>query len=129
MKAAPDLKFIPLQNLSRAALQEILSGSALYIDFGNHPGMDRLPREAAVNGCCIITGRQGAAQNDIDIPIPVEYKFDERTASVQGITQQIRSILADYESHTIHFETYRNRIKREQETFYKQIDNLFQLST
>ncbi|HIZ01792.1 MAG TPA: hypothetical protein H9819_05995 [Candidatus Bacteroides merdipullorum] len=128
MKAAPDLRFIPLQNLSRTALQEMLSGSALYIDFGNHPGMDRLPREAAVNGCCIITGRQGAAQNDIDIPIPAEYKFDERTASVLDITRQIRSILADYESHTAHFETYRDRIKHEQEIFYQQIDTLFRLN-
>jgi len=42
----------------------------LYVDFGKHPGKDRMPREAAVHGCCIITGRRGAAGNPFDIPIP-----------------------------------------------------------
>ena len=29
----------------------------LYIDFGGFPGKDRLPREAVMHDCCIITGK------------------------------------------------------------------------
>ena len=46
-----------------------------YIDFGPHPGMDRLPREAALAGCIVITNREGAAAHDEDVPLPPEYKF------------------------------------------------------
>lgn len=127
IKVAPDLKFIPLQNLSRAELQYLFATSMLYIDFGNHPGMDRLPREAAVNGCCIITGMQGAAANEVDISIPCSYKFDESETSVEVIIRRIREVLTDYDSHSKAFEPYKRRIMGETREFYRQIDELFQL--
>ncbi len=46
-----------------------------YIDFGPHPGMDRLPREAALAGCVVITNREGAANFDNDVGLPPEFKF------------------------------------------------------
>lgn len=127
IKSAPDLKFIPLQNLSRAELQHLFATSMLYVDFGSHPGMDRLPREAAVNGCCIVTGMQGAAANATDIPISDSYKFDESNASVAEIICRIREVLSDYEKHSKAFGPYRQRIMGEEQAFYKQIDELFQL--
>lgn len=127
IKAAPDLDFIPLQNLSRSELQNLFSSSMLYIDFGSHPGMDRLPREAVANGCCIITGVQGAAANDVDIPISHFYKFDEAKDSVESIINRIREVLLDYDKHINAFESYRQRIMEEEKEFYRQIDQLFQL--
>lgn len=128
IKAAPDLHFIPLQNLSRSELQELFQTSMLYIDFGNHPGMDRLPREAAINGCCIITNKQGAAANSIDIPIDSsKYKFDESKVSIETIICRIREIIASYDKCFNDFEAYRQRIRTEKGLFYKQIDQLFQL--
>ena len=32
----------------------------VYIDFGHHPGQDRLPREAVQCGCVVITGTRGS---------------------------------------------------------------------
>lgn len=127
IKAAPDLNFVPLQNLSRLELQQLFSSSMLYIDFGNHPGMDRLPREAAINGCCIMTGVQGAADNEIDIPIPRSYKFDETKHSLEDIIKRIREILLNYDEHVNSFTLYRERIIKEESEFYKQINQLFQL--
>lgn len=98
-----------------------------YIDFGNHPGMDRLPREAAINGCCIMTGVQGAADNEIDIPIPRSYKFDETKHSLEDIIKRIREILLNYDEHVNSFALYRERIIKEESEFYKQINQLFQL--
>lgn len=56
---------------------KILDESMVYIDFGNHPGKDRIPREAALRNCIVMTNKSGSAANDIDIPIPAEYKFSE----------------------------------------------------
>ncbi|MFM9745183.1 hypothetical protein ACKI2C_47345, partial [Streptomyces brasiliscabiei] len=54
--AAPDdIDWVPLINLTNDQVADYLSTSKLYIDFGNHPGMDRFPREAATCGCCVIT--------------------------------------------------------------------------
>lgn len=36
--------------------------------FRQPPGKDRMPREAAMPGCCVITGKRGAAANPFDIP-------------------------------------------------------------
>ena len=41
---------------------DLMSESKVYIDFGNHPGKDRIPREAVINGCCVITGVRGSAR-------------------------------------------------------------------
>ena len=48
-----------------------------YIDFGPHPGMDRLPREAALAGCIVLTNREGAANFAKDVPLPEEFKFSK----------------------------------------------------
>ena len=37
--------------------------------------MDRLPREAALAGCIVITNREGAANFEEDVPLPLENKF------------------------------------------------------
>ncbi len=37
--------------------------------------MDRLPREAALAGCVVITNREGAANFDDDVPLPSIFKF------------------------------------------------------
>lgn len=129
MQLSPDLNFIPLQNLSRTELVELFQKSMLYIDFGNHPGKDRLPREAVMNGCCIVTGKRGASTNNIDIPINEQlYKFDEREAKLQQIVSRIREILANYEECVKDFDAYREGILKEKAEFFQQIDAIFQLS-
>ena len=75
--AAPDLKFIPIQNMNSDQVQDLLAKSKIYIDFGNHPGKDRIPREAAASHCVVVTGKRGSAGNEIDIPNPPDFKFDD----------------------------------------------------
>ena len=82
MKAFPNLHWKAIENMSTEEVAELLNRSKVYIDFGNHPGKDRFPREAAISGCCIITGQRGAAANDIDVMIPRSYKFPDKTSSI-----------------------------------------------
>jgi hypothetical protein len=83
-----DIKFIPLINMSREEVIKTLQKAKVYIDFGNHPGKDRLPREAAVLGCCVITGTRGSAAFFEDVPIPNEYKFEDKEENIPKIVDK-----------------------------------------
>jgi hypothetical protein len=107
MAAYPDLGFVPRQGLNHAAMRAILGCAKLYIDFGHHPGKDRMPREAARAGCCILTSRSGSAQYQPDMPIPDDYKFDASENQIPAIGEMIKSIFADFPDHAERFDAYR----------------------
>lgn len=127
INAAPDINWVPIINMCREEVISLMRKAKVYIDFGNHPGKDRLPRECAVNGCCIITGKRGAAGNDLDVCIPKEYKFDE-TDNVLPVISCIRSTLDNYSQVVDLFSDYRDRILREQEEFVEQALKLFSIN-
>lgn len=112
-----DIKWVPVQNLTPEQVERLLSISKVHVDFGNHPGKDRLPREAAVCGCCVITGRRGAAGNSVDIPIPEKYKFDDNVNNITTVVELIRDILHGYKKYIDDFASYREKIKNEQQGF------------
>ena len=58
--------------LSSKEVRHLLSNSEMHVDFGPHPGMDRLPREASTCGCIVITNKEGAATHEQDVPTPKE---------------------------------------------------------
>jgi hypothetical protein len=125
IKSAPQFEWVPLVNMTKDQVKQQLLSSKIYIDFGNHPGKDRFPREAALCGCCIVTGKRGAAENDVDIPIPSKYKYDDAIDSIPMIVKQIEVILNQYDLCSGDFSTYRSRIKSEKEQFEKQVWSIF----
>lgn len=125
--ATPEIHWLPLQDMSRNELISTIRRAKLYVDFGSHPGKDRLPRECAMNGCCIITGKRGTASYFEDVSIPEKYKFDEKTAKIEDITSTIKWTLDNYEKAIEDFAYYRNIIKQEKAEFEQQIRNLFNL--
>jgi hypothetical protein len=122
IKALPTIQFIPLQGLSRDELNSLFRTSKVYIDFGNHPGKDRLPREACINGCSIIVGRNGSAKYFEDVPILEKYKF--YNDQINEIKECILSIFDNFEESSNDFKFFRNNILKEKELFYKEIDHL-----
>lgn len=125
--SCPDIEWSPLINMTRSQMRERLSSSMVYIDFGNHPGKDRIPREAAMSGCCIITGKRGAANNAVDIDIPTYYKFEDSNSSIPKIKKLIFDIFNDYTSHFAAQASYRRKIESEKQTFENEIDSLFNI--
>ncbi len=126
MAAHPDLRFVPIANLSPAGVVDLLHRSALYIDFGHHPGKDRLPREAAMAGCCVVTGRRGSAANPVDIPIAQTYKLDERAPDfIRQFGEVARAILAAPEARARDFDAYRAAIRGERAVFAQQVRDVF----
>lgn len=125
IKAMPDYEWVPLQNMTNEEIYQHLNSSKVYVDFGNHPGKDRFPREAAISGCCIITGKRGAAKFDKDVPILDKYKFDEKTVEQQVIIQCIRNCIEKYEKVINDFEPYRQIILNEKSQFINSVKNIF----
>lgn len=87
------LLIYPIEGLTTEEIVEKFRSSMLYLDFGNHPGKDRMPREAAMCGCCVITGKRGAAGIEQgDILIPEEYKFKDEEKEIPKIIEKIHYI-------------------------------------
>jgi hypothetical protein len=120
--AYPQWTFRPLRGLDRAALADAFLGAKVYIDFGHHPGKDRLPREAAIHGCCVITGRYGSAENPVDVPVADRYKLDVRADDfVARFGEEVTRIFDDFDGASADFTAYRTAIAREPENFRAQV--------
>ncbi|MCF0104812.1 MAG: hypothetical protein HUJ51_05465 [Eggerthellaceae bacterium] len=78
-------EWLALTELTTKELISKLLSSKPYIDFGNNPGKDRIPRKATICGCCVIAGLRGAASNNADIPIHNKYKFEVKVNSLDNI--------------------------------------------
>lgn len=126
IEAFPQWQFVPLKGLNREQLSEKLYAAKLYIDFGHHPGRDRMPREAAMHGCCLITGRLGSAGNAIDLPIPNQYKLNSSSPEFISEFSKIASqILNDFPNHYAALNPYRKWLQDEPRIFKEQIQHYF----
>jgi hypothetical protein len=125
ISSAEDMKFIPLINMSREEVIKTLQRAKVYIDFGNHPGKDRIPREAAILGCCVITGKRGSAKYFEDVPIPEEYKFEDGEKNIPKIIEKIRECFESFEERYKDFEYYRQKIKQEPREFIEDLKKVF----
>lgn len=126
IKSAPDLNWIPLKNMTRSQVKETMLKSRLYIDFGNFPGKDRMPREAAMCGCCILTGTSGAAAYHEDLCIDGDkYKIPQKRKNIPIIIKRIREILKNYNNEFQNFSEYRNIINNEKNIFFEDCKKIF----
>ncbi|MBR5255238.1 MAG: hypothetical protein IKV62_00495 [Bacteroidales bacterium] len=125
-KRLPDCSFIPLQGFSREQLNEVFDRAKLYVDFGPFPGKDRIPREAVLHGCCLITGRFGASAFYEDVPIPDTYKFSMKgRIPWEGVTGLVRRVFAEYDACCRDFDPMRERIGQEREIFIREATAYF----
>lgn len=125
MKEISEYEWIPLAGMTNQQLKKTFSRAKVYVDFGNHPGKDRIPREAAIHYCCVITGKRGAANNDVDIPIPNEYKFEDKYESIGIIHERIKDCMNMYETRIGDYNTYRLKILQEKGVFEECAKGLF----
>ncbi|MEW6054239.1 MAG: glycosyltransferase [Nitrospirota bacterium] len=117
------IEFIPLKGFNTSQLVHLYNMSKVYIDFGNHPGMDRIPRETASNGCCVIVGKIGAANYYNDMPIPEEYKFD--FSNINSICSKIKECIDNYDVKIMDFDGYRKFIKNQENKMEEDIGKIF----
>lgn len=117
---------VPIVDMSREEVRALLSRAKVYIDFGNHPGKDRIPREAAAMGACVLVNRRGSAANDVDIPLGDLYKVDDTRPGFEvEAAAKIRAIVADFDRHRTALDAYRASIAAEPERFRRDVLSIF----
>lgn len=122
---SPYIDWVPIKNLTTEQVKELLLESKVYIDFGNHPGKDRFPREAAICDCCIITGKRGSAKYYEDVKIPDEFKFYDNKKNIPLILSKINECLSDYENQKNKYKIYKEFIRNEEKDFEDDIEKIF----
>jgi hypothetical protein len=120
-----DISFVPLENMTPERLSDVYKLSKLHIDFGAFPGREYIPREAAVNDMCIITGVLGASKYYEDVPIPDEYKIEAIPENLPRIAEKIRYCLNNYELCLPDFKAYKNFALGLERKFEQEIQNIF----
>ena len=123
--AYPALTFVPIINMTKAEVEAIFRRAKIYIDFGEHPGKDRLPREAAMMGTVVVVGARGSAAFDEDINLPGGYKLAIDDTLPAAFHALIGDILADFPRHQAVQDAYRQVITREREVFAQQVRDVF----
>lgn len=117
------IKFRPLIGYSQDELISIFRHSKLYIDFGVFSGRERLPREAVMCGCCILTSDKGTAGYYEDNAIPDQYKMN----SIDGAIKSIRTILSNYDQFKADFDYYRNALRRDKANYLDEVRHLYEI--
>ncbi len=115
------LKWVPLSGMSRNEVISTMEHAKIYVDFGSHPGKDRIPREAAANGCCVITNKKGSAAFFKDVPIPDKYKFENPESCLDDIDNLLKEICNSFCEHQKDFHEYREMIIGEKEKFFEDV--------
>lgn len=81
------VKCIPIQNMDTLGVMNTLKRCKVYVDLGHHPGRDRMPREAALVGCVVVTNLKGTAAFYEDVMI--ETRSNERNCQLEFIKRAI----------------------------------------
>jgi len=110
----PDIELVPIVGMDENQIIELLKTSKIYIDFGHHPGRDRIPRESAILGNCVITNSTGSAGFYNDIPVSKQFK----TSNVEEIGNTIRNCFENFESVIDEYSLYRSSIKNQKEQLH-----------
>ena len=81
---------VPIFGMSFHQVIQTLKRCKVYVDCGNHPGRDRIPREAALLGCIVVTNREGTAECFEDVPV------ETKARDANELVQMIRRAMHDY---------------------------------
>ncbi len=110
---AEGIVFKPLQGYTTEQMADVMRHSKLYVELGVFPGRERVPREAAMCGCCVIATNEGAGAFYEDVVVQSKYKFN--MTQVNEVVQKIKYVLTHYEECYPDFEEYRQSLKQDKE--------------
>lgn len=116
-----NFEFVPIVNMSSDEVARLLERSKLYVDLGDFPGPDRIPRQAVLCGCNILTSNVGAAENSIDLPILSKYKVDRDNKA--GIINQVIDMMNNYDRDYKDFNCFRTLITSQKNDFEKRCND------
>lgn len=119
------IEFVPVRGMTKPQVRETLFGARIYLDFGSHPGKDRVPREAAVAGAVVLLHAAGAAKHFLDHPLAAEYLFTDEDVASGRLREKVDTVLDAPETHFAAQRFYRDAIRLEQERFDLEVRSFF----
>ncbi|MFY0483333.1 hypothetical protein ACI6PS_12085 [Flavobacterium sp. PLA-1-15] len=125
INSLPQYKWVPLQGMTRVEMRDLLRKTKLHVDFGYFPGRDKIPREALVSGCCLLTGRDGTSGFKEDLGIPEQYKLHENEITVENASAKINHIMENFETVRQDFLSFREFVMGEKERMIADIKKIF----
>ena len=114
-------KIEKLKNMSLNQTQKKLHQSKFFIDFGHHPGRDRIPREAVSQGAKILIKKEGAAKNKFDVNIDNNYKFTEYNLDNEIKILEFLTINKILDNNWYNVKAYSQKINNDKIEMKKQI--------
>lgn len=124
----PDILFIPIKDMSTEEVRLLLMRSAVYMDLGKFPGPERIPREAAMMRCNIITSTMGSAgDNDVDVPIRASYKFELVDSNLEKIEELLIDMVDNYDFYVEAFDEYRQKTIEQKQRMLSDIKEFFSI--
>lgn len=121
-KMVDNADFVMIKGMSGTQVFDLLSHSKVFIDFGNHPGKDRIPRESAALFNCVITNMDGSAAFSEDVPIPDRFKVS--VTDLEKAANLISDCVLNYNDRINQFHPYREVISNQKEEFFEQVSLL-----
>ena len=125
LKKSSNKKFIELKGFNSKQIINIFKKTKIYIDFGYHPGKDKMPREAVLFNNCILTNYKGSAKNNYDIPIGKKFKFNQKYNDIDKINFIIDVLFKNYSKEVKLFKNYKKKVLNEEKLFKTQLLKLF----
>lgn len=124
-KLRPHLAGVPLHPIDKMTprqVAQLLRSVRVYLDVGDHPGRDRLPREAALAGAVVISSEIGGASRQEDMPVGDEFKFSKKNETLEGVAQKVRAAIARFDEASANQDGYRHWVRGQQVEFGRQVD-------
>jgi hypothetical protein len=116
---------VAIRDMTKTQVADALFKACIYIDFGPHPGKDRIPREAAVAGAIILLRAAGAAKFYGDHPLPPSHIFTDEQFASGHLYRLVDEILDNPEPHLAAQSHYRHAVTMEHEIFSQQVRSFF----
>jgi hypothetical protein len=130
IKRRSDFEWIGIQRMTPRQVAETLKKADIYIDFGPHPGKDRLPREAALAESIVIVGDRGSGRFDGDVPIPDHLRVAVVNRQRRRYTQDLELLLDEVIPNAEYWvrsqDHYRERILGEKDKFFEEVHAVLQ---
>lgn len=125
---AKDINFKLIQDMSADEVALTLKESIIYIDFGHHPGKDRVPRESIASDAIVFVNKQGAASNYSDYPLDDYFKFSLDDIQSGLLLEKIYSALKNPSAYLSRQTYFKQKVALEKSEFEHQVKSFFYIN-
>ena len=124
-KQLPGFRCIRLKGLAATEVKNLYNEAMLFIELGNFSGRDRMPREAVLSGCVVISSTNGSAAYYDDIQLPDFYKVNTRHTYQRELVDKVISVTGNYQKHFDEMKPYIKYLRHERDDFERNAAEIF----